>query len=244
MTKLRLDALVQQRIDCTLSKAQGLIQTGKVRTPDGTPRRSPGESVPESVEFSIDEGPPYVSRGGLKLAAGIESFPITVDGKVAIDVGASTGGFTDCLLKNGAQKVYAVDVGYGQLDWSLRQDARVVVLERTNIRNLRHGDLDEIPELFVADCSFISLKLILKALHPLIQSHSEGIILIKPQFEAKRNQVGDGGVIRDPEIHREVIENVTRDAAALGFTILDVILSPLEGPAGNREFLAFVKRGG
>ncbi|HIA48567.1 MAG TPA: TlyA family RNA methyltransferase [Candidatus Hydrogenedentes bacterium] len=244
MPKVRLDTLVQQRIECSLSKAQGLIQTGKVRTPDGTPLRTAGESVDDEIELSIDEGSKYVSRGGQKLEAGIEKFPFSVKGQVAIDVGASTGGFTDCLLQNGARKVYAVDVGYGQLDWKLRQDPRVVVMERTNIRNVTPDDLDEIPAVFVADCSFISLKLVVRALVPLLAEQAEGIVLIKPQFEARKNQVGEGGVIRDPEIHREVIENVSNEAVTLGFSIVDVIPSPIEGPAGNKEFLACLKRGG
>lgn len=244
MPKVRLDTLVQQRIECSLSKAQGLIQTGKVRTSDGTPLRTAGESVNKSIELNIDEGAKYVSRGGQKLEAAIENSPIKIEGKVAIDVGASTGGFTDCLLQNGVRKVLAVDVGYGQLDWKLRQDPRVVVMERTNIRNVTADDLDEIPSVFVADCSFISLKLVLSALVPLLSDRSEGIVLIKPQFEARKDQVGEGGVVRDPQIHREVIDKVCDHAVSLGFSILDVILSPIEGPAGNKEFLACLKRGG
>ena len=242
MPKVRLDTLIQQRITCTTSKAQGLIQTGKVRTLDGTPLRTPGEGVDETLELTIDEGPKYVSRGGLKLEAGIEGSLIDVEGKVAIDVGASTGGFTDCLLQNGASKVYAVDVGYGQMDWKLRQDSRVVVMERTNIRNVTTDDLDELPSVFVADCSFISLKLILRALILLISDDAQGLVLIKPQFEARKNQVSVGGVVRDPEIHTEVIEKVSNDALALGFDTADVIPSPIQGPAGNKEFLAYLKR--
>lgn len=244
MPRVRLDTLVQQRIDCTPSKAQGLIQTGKVRTTDGTPLRTPGESVSDSLELTIDEGPKYVSRGGLKLEAGIAQFPVTIDGRVAMDVGASTGGFTDCLLQHGAQKVYAVDVGYGQLHWNLRQDARVVVLERTNIRNLNREDIDEPVAFFVADCSFISVSVVLRAIVPLLAEKADGIILIKPQFEARRDQVEDGGVIRDPEVHQEVIDKVRDAALSLGFTVADVIPSPIEGPAGNREFLACLHRGG
>ena len=161
-----------------------------------------------------------------------------------MDVGASTGGFTDCLLQHGAQKVYAVDVGYGQLHWNLRQDARVVVLERTNIRNLNREDIDEPVAFFVADCSFISVSVVLRAIVPLLVEKADGIILIKPQFEARRDQVEDGGVIRDPEVHQEVIDKVRDAALSLGFTVADVIPSPIEGPAGNREFLACLHRGG
>lgn len=243
MAKVRLDVLVQQRLNSSLSKAQGLIQTGNVRTSDGTPLRTSGESVEDSIELTINEGPRFVSRGGQKLQAGIENTPIEVDGKIAIDVGASTGGFTDCLLQHGAAKVYAVDVGYGQLDWSLRQDERVVVMERTNIRGVLSADLDEAPSLFVADCSFISLKKILEALVPLLADDAEGLVLIKPQFEARKEQVGEGGVIRGPEIHQEVINKVIDEATALGFTVSNVVPSPLEGPAGNKEFLAYLTRG-
>jgi 23S rRNA (cytidine1920-2'-O)/16S rRNA (cytidine1409-2'-O)-methyltransferase len=244
MPKIRLDSLVQQRIDCATSKAKGLIQTGKVRTLDGTPLRTPGESVDTSLELTIDEGPKYVSRGGLKLDAGIENSSIKIAGLVTIDVGSSTGGFTDCLLQNGASKVYAVDVGYGQLDWKLRQDSRVTVMERTNIRNVTIDDLDELPSVFVADCSFISLKLILRALVPIISEKAEGLVLIKPQFEARKNQVEDGGVVRNPKVHTQVIQKVCGDALALGFDTADVIPSPIQGPAGNKEFLAYLKRGG
>lgn len=243
MAKVRLDALVQQRLNCSLSKAQGLIQTGKVRTPDGTPLRTSGKPVAETIELTIDEGPRFVSRGGQKLEAGIEKTSIEISGKIAIDAGASTGGFTDCLLQHGAAKVYAVDVGYGQLDWSLRQDDRVIVMERTNVRSVTPADLDETPDLFVADCSFISLKKILEALVPLLADDAEGLVLIKPQFEARKDQVEEGGVIRDPAIHQEVIDKVIGDATALGFTVSNVLPSPLEGPAGNKEFLAYLTRG-
>ncbi|MFP6583204.1 MAG: TlyA family RNA methyltransferase [Candidatus Hydrogenedentota bacterium] len=243
MTKVRLDSLVQQRIDCSPSKATGLVQTGKVRALDGTPLTKPGEQVEEDLEITIDEGPKYVSRGGLKLEAALEHFPIVIADHVVIDIGASTGGFTDCLLKNGALKVHAVDVGYGQLDWSLRQDDRVVVHERTNIRNLTAEELGDSPTRFVADCSFISLRLVLKAAAPLLAPNAEGVALIKPQFEAERNQVGEGGVIRDSAIHEAVIEKFCNEARALGFKPHDVIPSPITGPAGNKEFLAYLTRG-
>lgn len=243
MAKVRLDSLVQRRIECSPSKATGLVQTGKVKALDGTPLTKPGEQVDENLEITIDEGPKFVSRGGIKLEAGLEHFPIDVRDHVVIDIGASTGGFTDCLLQYGAAKVHAVDVGYGQLDWSLRQDDRVVVHERTNIRNLTADELAESPTRFVADCSFISLRLVLKSAAPLLAPNVEGIVLIKPQFEAKRDQVGEGGVIRDSAVHDAVIEKFCNEARALGFRPHDVIPSPITGPAGNKEFLAYLTRG-
>ena len=240
MPKIRLDILVQERLGVTRSKAKGLIQTGNVRAKDGTPLKKPGELCADDFEFTVDEGPKYVSRGGLKLEAALKSFPIEVAGHVAMDIGASTGGFTDCLLQHGTAKVYAVDVGYGQLDWSLRQDERVVTMERMNIRNLKPEDLGESPTSFVADRSFISLALVLRAAAPLLAPHAEGVVLIKPQFEAGKDQVGKGGVVRDPAVHESVIEKVREEALQLGFETRDVIPSPIMGPAGNKEFLAYL----
>lgn len=208
---------------------------------DGALLEKPGLQIDETTSLLIDEGPPFVSRGGLKLEAAFDHFDIDVEGKVAIDVGASTGGFTDCLLQHGATKVYAVDVGYGQLDWKLRQDDRVVVLERTNIRYLRPEQLEEKADFFTVDCSFISLRLVLGPLRALLNDSAEGILLIKPQFEAGREQVGKGGVVRDPAIHQAVVEEVTTHVDDLGFSSQGVLPSPLLGPAGNREFLAHVK---
>lgn len=240
MPKVRLDILVQERLGVTRSKAKGLIQTGSVRAADGTPLTKAGELCAEDFDFTVEDGPKYVSRGGLKLEAALEHFPIEVAGHVAMDIGASTGGFTDCLLQHGAAKVYAVDVGYGQLDWSLRQDERVVVMERTNIRKLTRDALEEAPTRFVADCSFISLTLVLRATAPLLAPLAEGVVLIKPQFEAGKDQVGKGGVVRDPAVHKSVIEKVREEALTLGFETRDVIPSPVLGPAGNREFLAYL----
>jgi 23S rRNA (cytidine1920-2'-O)/16S rRNA (cytidine1409-2'-O)-methyltransferase len=171
----------------------------------------------------------------------LEACPVAVAGRVAIDVGASTGGFTDCLLQHGAARVYAVDVGYGQLAWKLRQDPRVAVLERTNIRHLTADALDEAPNLFVADCSFISLRLVLPPLAALLTRPAEGVVLVKPQFEAGRGLVGKGGVVRDPEVHGAVVRDVLAAAEAEGFQDAGVIPSPLLGPAGNREFLAHLR---
>lgn len=243
MAKVRLDILVQERLGVSRSKAKGLIQTGHVRAADGSPLKKPGDLCAEDIEFTVDEGPKYVSRGGLKLEAALGHFPIDVRDRVAMDIGASTGGFTDCLLQHGAAKVYAVDVGYGQLDWSLRQDERVVVMERTNIRKLQREALDEEPTRFVADCSFISLTLVLEAAAPLLASDAEGVVLIKPQFEAGREQVGKGGVVRDAAVHESVLERVRGEARRLGFAMRDVVPSPITGPAGNKEFLAYLTGG-
>ena len=236
--KLRLDELVQQRAEVSRSKAQGLIRTGNVRGPDDEVLNRPGRFVSPDMELSIDEGPPYVSRGGLKLEAALDAFQLDVRDRVVIDVGASTGGFTDCLLQRGAAQVFAVDVGYGQLDWKLRQDPRVVVMERTNIRYLKPDQLPARPRFFAVDCSFISLRIVLPAVRALVSDDGEGVVLIKPQFEAGRDEVGKGGVVRHAAIHERVIDDVRAEAARIGFDVRDVISSPLEGPAGNREFLA------
>jgi 23S rRNA (cytidine1920-2'-O)/16S rRNA (cytidine1409-2'-O)-methyltransferase len=236
--KLRLDELVQRRCGVSRSKAQGLIRTGRVRGTDGEPLRRPGHAVPSDIELTIDEGPPYVSRGGIKLEAALDAFKLDVRGKIAIDAGASTGGFTDCLLQRGAAKVFAVDVGYGQLDWKLRHDPRVVVMERTNIRELGPQQLPDRPEFFTIDCSFISLRIVLPAVRALVADGAEGVALVKPQFEAGREEVGKGGVVRDAAVHQRVIADVRDAAERVGFDMRGVIDSPLEGPAGNREFLA------
>jgi len=239
--KIRLDELVQRRTGFSRTKAQGLIRTGKVKADDGTPLERPGHSVPDTLDIVIEESPRFVSRGGNKLEAALDEFNLNVKDKITIDLGASTGGFTDCLLQHGAAKVYAVDVGYGQLDWKLRQDSRVVVLERTNARLLEPAQFPERPSFFTVDCSFISLKLVLPPLKPLLATPAEGVVLIKPQFEAGRDLVGKGGVVRDPCVHAQVIDDVRESALSLGFTVAAVIPSPLTGPAGNKEFLAHLK---
>jgi 23S rRNA (cytidine1920-2'-O)/16S rRNA (cytidine1409-2'-O)-methyltransferase len=244
MGKVRLDILVQERAGVSRSKAQGLIHTGRVRNEDGEPLKKPGQSIDQGTVLVIDEGPRYVSRGGEKLEGAMTGFALDVAGLVAIDVGASTGGFTDCLLQHGASKVYALDVGYGQLDWKLRQDERVVVMERTNIRKVVKGDLDDEPEFFTVDCSFISLRLVLPPLQALLAKGAKGVALIKPQFEAGKDQVGKGGVVRDSAVHDEVIGVVTAFAEGLGFAALGVLPSPLLGPAGNREFLLYLDSNG
>lgn len=238
MAKERLDILVQQQAGVSRSKAQGLIQTGQVFDDAGNRLDKPGLRMEIASPLDIREQPRFVSRGGEKLAAAFDAFPFSVQDRVCIDLGASTGGFTDCCLQRGARMVYAVDVGYGQLAWPLRQDPRVVVMERCNARNLTRDMLGEPPSRFVTDCSFISLKLVIPPLVPLLGDDPEGIVLIKPQFEAGKDQVGKGGVVRDEAVRRQVVDEIRLMAIHLGFRSVDVIPSPLLGPAGNREFLA------
>ena len=240
MTKQRLDTLVQRQAGVTRSQAQGLIHTGKVFAADGRQLDKPGLNLPEDTVLRIEPGQRYASRGGEKLEAALVSFNLDVSGIVAIDVGASTGGFSDCLLQHGAARVYAVDVGYGQLAWKLRQDPRVIVFERTNIRHLSPDGLPEKPAFFTVDCSFISLRIVLQSLRALLQPDARGVALIKPQFEAGKELVGKGGVVRDEHVHESVIAGVLTAAQALGYESGGVIPSPLLGPAGNREFLALL----
>ncbi len=241
MVKERLDILVQQQAGVSRSKAQGLIQTGQVYDASGNKLDKPGLRMDRESALDIREQARFVSRGGDKLAAAFEKFPFSVAGQVCIDVGASTGGFTDCCLQQGAVKVYAVDVGYGQLAWDLRQDPRVVVMERCNVRNLKPDMLEEPPSRFVADCSFISLKIVLPPLMPVLGEAPEGIVLIKPQFEAGKGQIGKGGVVRDEDVRQQTVDDVCAVARGLGFQSIDVIPSPLTGPAGNKEFLAWLR---
>ncbi len=241
MRKERADILVQLQAAVSRSKAQGLIHAGQVWL-GGERIDKPGLHIPEDSVLEIREQPRFVSRGGEKLEAAFEAFALDVQDRAAIDVGASTGGFTDCLLQHGARLVFAVDVGYGQLAWKLRQDPRVIVLERTNIRHLAQDRLTEPPTFFTIDCSFISLRLVLPPLARLLDPRAAGVALIKPQFEAGREQVGKGGVVYDPAIHATVIERVREAAGELGFARIDVIPSPLLGPAGNQEFLAYLRK--
>jgi len=238
--KERLDVLVQRQAGVTRSKAQGLIATGQVFLANGERADKPGLRLPVDTALDIRAGQRFVSRGGEKLEGALEALGIEVTGVVAIDVGASTGGFTDCLLQRGAARVYAVDVGYGQLAWSLRQDARVVVMERCNARHLKPGDLPEVPNFFTADCSFISLRTILPAIAGVIAPGARGVVLIKPQFEAGPENVGKGGVVRDEKVRAAVVEDVCAAARALGFSEIEVVRSSLLGPAGNVEFLAYL----
>jgi 23S rRNA (cytidine1920-2'-O)/16S rRNA (cytidine1409-2'-O)-methyltransferase len=201
----------------------------------------PGQPVAEDAPIRVEHGLPYVSRGGLKLAAALDAFGVDPAGWVCADIGASTGGFTDCLLQRGAARVYAVDVGYGQLAWSLRQDPRVAAMERTNIRHLE--SLPQAVALATVDVSFIGLGLVLPRIAKLLSPGGQVIALIKPQFEVGKGQVGKGGVVRDPKLHRSAIAKVLAEAAAVALAPAGVIRSPITGPAGNVEFLAWLKLG-
>jgi 23S rRNA (cytidine1920-2'-O)/16S rRNA (cytidine1409-2'-O)-methyltransferase len=237
-----LDALVVERnLAESRARAQAIILGGGI-TVDGTVITKPGAPVsPDAVIALVSEPVPYVSRGGLKLEHALDSFDLAVEGKVAMDVGASTGGFTDVLLKRGVARVYAIDVGYGQLAWTLRNDPRVVVMERTNIRHVE--SLPEEIQLAVVDVSFISLRTVLPAFAPLLAERADTVALIKPQFEAGRGQVGKKGVVRDPLVWQRVLEDVLYAASASGWTVAGVERSPILGPAGNVEFLAHLRRG-
>ena len=235
--KKRLDVLVvEQGLAENRTRAQALIMAGRVRCGDHVFAK-PGDSVDEATPLTVDlPETVYVGRGGEKLAYALDRFGLDLSGLVALDVGASTGGFTDVLLRRGARRVYAVDVGYGDLAWTLRQDPRVVVMERTNIRYLE--SLPEQPGLATIDVSFISLDKVLPAVWRLLASDGRVVALVKPQFEAGRGAVGKGGVVRDPATHRAVLERVLAFAAAGGWHALGLVASPVLGRAGNREFLA------
>ncbi len=241
MAKVRLDQLlVQRNLVESRERAQRLIMAGEVLVNDRVADK-PGMQIADDVIIRIKEPLPYVSRGGLKLAAALDRFPIPIAQQVCADVGASTGGFTDCLLQRGAARVYAIDVGYGQLDWKLRSDPRVVVMDRTNARYVE--SLPEPIDLSVIDASFISLRLILPAVLKWLRAQAQIVALIKPQFEAGRDRVGKGGVVRDPEIHADVLRSIGQVARELGCSPIDLIRSPIEGPAGNVEFLIWLRPG-
>jgi len=240
--KQRLDLLLVERgLVESREQARRLIMAGEVLV-DETVRDKPGQSFAAEVTVRIRHALPYVSRGGVKLAAALDNFQIHVQGKIAVDVGASTGGFTDCLLQRGAARVYAIDVGYGQLAWKLRSDERVVVMERTNIRHLTELPEQTLADLAVIDASFISLSLVLPATLALLQANADLVALIKPQFEAGKEQVGKGGVVREQAVHRRVLETVFQLAEQLGLAIKGIMPSPLLGPAGNVEFLIWCRR--
>jgi 23S rRNA (cytidine1920-2'-O)/16S rRNA (cytidine1409-2'-O)-methyltransferase len=239
--KVRLDQLLVQRgLAESRSQGQALVLAGEVFV-DGQVALKPGLKVHDEARVEVRERLPYVSRGGLKLAAALDSFRVSVRGAVCADVGASTGGFTDCLLQRGAARVYAIDVGYGQLAWQLRRDKRVVVMERTNVRYVEA--LPEPVQFVAMDASFISLGLLLPPVVRWLDPGADVIPLVKPQFEAGRGQVGKGGVVRDPTVHRQVLETVAGYAAGLGLTVVGVIRSPITGPAGNVEFLMHLRLG-
>ena len=238
--KKRLDVLLtEQGYADTRSKAQAIIMAGLVYV-DGQKADKPGISYEETVTLEVrGETCPYVSRGGLKLEKALRDFGVKPEGYVCSDSGASTGGFTDCLLQQGAKKVFAIDVGYGQLDWKIRSDERVVVMERTNIRYVTPEQLGEPLDLSVIDVSFIGLEIVLPAIKELLKpGQGQVLCLIKPQFEAGKENVGKKGVVRDPKIHQMVLDNFVALVGRLGFTILGLTFSPVKGPEGNIEFLA------
>lgn len=241
--KKRLDILVTERgLVESREKAKTLIMAGQVYV-DGQKADKPGDTFSEDAAVEVrGKGLPYVSRGGLKLEKAMREFGLQLQGRTCMDIGASTGGFTDCMLQNGAQRVYSVDVGYGQLAWSLRTDPRVVNLERTNARYLTREQVPEEIDFFSVDVSFISLTLILPAVRPLLAEHGQAMCLIKPQFEAGREKVGKKGVVRDKAVHEEVIEKICSFALENGFSVLGLTFSPVKGPEGNIEYLIYLER--
>jgi len=235
--KIRLDKLLlEKNLTPTRQKAQALIGAGQVMVNSRLADKA-GAMVDDSCIIEIKESCPFVSRGGYKLEAGLQFFDINPAGLVCLDVGASTGGFTDCLLQHGALKVYSVDVGYGQLAWELRQDPRIVVMERTNARYLTKENFAEPINLAVIDASFISLKLLIPPLLPFFRENISILALIKPQFEVGRGKVGKGGVVRDPALHQEVIDEIIDFCTTLELKSCGVTPSPILGPKGNKEFL-------
>ena len=242
--KTRLDVLLVERgLQESRQRAQAAIMSGSVFV-NGQRVDKPGTAVAGDAAIEVRGGAlPYVSRGGLKLEKAMAAFPIDLRGAVCADIGASTGGFTDCMLQNGAERVYAVDVGYGQLAWKLREDPRVVCLERTNARYLTAEQIPEPLDFASIDVSFISLKLILPPLCGLLKPEGHVACLVKPQFEAGREKVGKKGVVRDPAVHREVLEHFLDHAREAGFAVLGLTYSPIRGPEGNIEYLGYLEKG-
>ena len=242
--KTRLDVLLVERGYLeSRQKAQATIMSGLVFV-KGQRVDKPGTAVPNDAEIEVrGNALKYVSRGGLKLEKAMASFPVELNGAICGDIGASTGGFTDCMLQNGASKVYAVDVGYGQLAWKLREDPRVVCMERTNARYLTHEQVPDELDFASVDVSFISLKLILPPLCGLLKDGGHVACLVKPQFEAGKEKVGKKGVVRDPAVHLEVLEHFLEHAKDSGFTVLDITYSPIRGPEGNIEYLGYLEKG-
>lgn len=242
--KERLDVLlVKKGLAPSREKAKAVIMSGSVYV-DGQKEDKAGSVFDEeSAQIEVrGHALPYVSRGGLKLEKALKVFPITLTGKICMDIGASTGGFTDCMLQNGAAKVYSVDVGYGQLDWKLRQDDRVVCMEKTNFRYMTPEDIPDVLDFASVDVSFISLDKILTPAYALLKEQGEMVALIKPQFEAGREKVGKKGVVRDPKVHEEVISRIVRHADEVSFEVLDLSYSPIRGPEGNIEYLIHLRK--
>ena len=246
MKKERLDLLVvRNNLAPSREKAKALIMAGEVLV-DGQREDKPGTAFPESAAVTLKNSRPFpfVSRGGLKLDKAVHAFGLHLEGRICMDVGSSTGGFTDVMLQNGAARVYAVDVGHGQLDWKLREDPRVICMERTNIRYVTPDDIAEKPSFAASDVSFISLTKVLLPVRDLMEEDGEMVCLIKPQFEAGREKVGKKGVVRDPAVHLEVIRTVTEYAEEIGFCPSGLSWSPIRGPEGNIEYLLYLRKGG
>ena len=243
--KTRLDTLLVERgLEQSRQRAQAVIMSGLVYVNDRKVDKC-GAPVPDDARIEVrGSALRYVSRGGLKLEKAMTAFSLALDGCICADIGASTGGFTDCMLQNGAKKVYAVDVGYGQLDWKLRSDGRVVCMERTNARYLNRDQIPDELDFASIDVSFISLRLILPAVRRVLKEGGRVACLIKPQFEAGREKVGKKGVVRDPAVHLEVLEQFLVHAKESGFTVLALTFSPIRGPEGNIEYLGYLARGG
>jgi 23S rRNA (cytidine1920-2'-O)/16S rRNA (cytidine1409-2'-O)-methyltransferase len=246
MAKIRLDTLLHRRgLFESRARAAASVMAGEVRLgSDGSRAAKPGQLVAEDVPVAVDERPRFVSRGGIKLANALAATGVDPSGRRCLDVGASTGGFTDCLLQHGAAHVVAVDVAYGELDWRLRTDERVTVIERTNARGLRPGDLPYAPDLVAADVSFISLTKVLPAVLPCAAPRHDVLAMIKPQFEVGRERIGKGGVVREPRDRRAALVAVAAAAEALGASVLGFASSGLPGPKGNQEtFVWLAERG-
>jgi 23S rRNA (cytidine1920-2'-O)/16S rRNA (cytidine1409-2'-O)-methyltransferase len=243
MEKKRLDCLIYERgLAESREKANIAVMVGNVYV-NGQKQDKPGTMLPVDAKIELrGETLKYVSRGGLKLEKAMQEFPIDLNGKIVMDIGASTGGFTDCMLQNGAKKVYAIDVGYGQLAWKLRTDPRVINLERTNVRYLTKEQVPELVDFFSVDVAFISLKLVLPVARNFLKDGGEAVCLIKPQFEAGREKVGKKGVVRDPAVHEEVIHNTIEFVLNNGFSVLGLTFSPVKGPEGNIEYLLYLKK--
>ncbi|MDH3471883.1 MAG: TlyA family RNA methyltransferase [Acidimicrobiia bacterium] len=243
MTKRRLDQeLVRRGLAASRNAAQQALADGRVRV-TGMPQPKASSMVDDAVGLAMEDPPPFVSRGGLKLQEALERFEVSVEGLRAIDVGASTGGFTDCLLQRGAASVTAVDVGYGQIDWKLRSDERVIVIERTNFRHADPGELGAPFDVVVADLSFISLRTVAAALNAVGSDETHYFLLVKPQFEVGREMVGPGGIVASPALHLQALRDVTTGLADAGLGTIGVCPSPITGTKGNREFLIHVRKG-
>lgn len=241
--KIRLDVFLTENGYCeSREKAKAAIMAGDVYVAGKKALKS-GDTIAGTENIEVRSAMEFVSRGGYKLKKAVGVFPISLAGKTCMDIGASTGGFTDCMLKNGAAKVYCVDVGYGQLAWKIRSDERVVNLERTNIRYVTEEQIPEKIDFASADVSFISLTKVLPAVVPLLAENAEMVCLIKPQFEAGREKVGKKGVVRDKAVHVEVIEKILEFVRGIGFTVKGLDYSPIKGPEGNIEYLVFITRG-